>query len=313
MKRLGIIAVSLLLAGAVKAQTTPPISVKVGTGAGEKVLYQHGYNKGGSSIDTPREDRDSVMVGSTMPYFVMPDATYNAAYITSAASGSYAQTNLTTSKFTWTPPANGSFVSFVNPNSKDGNTSPHVTIKWNTRSSADPSTDVIKVVETPTEYNGQAITNPCPGQEVQVPVTVINKSTVKFGLNNGGREVSNCWIFDPTKPNSSTNVYPSFDFPLTLTTEVAGNRGIKVKYTVKKGTGAESAPIEANVTDITKLPVTFDDFGVYTVKITEITDPISRKCSITGDISTTATENVFTYIALPQPKSGATYHIPNNF
>lgn len=312
MKRLGIISVSLLLAGAVNAQTPPPISVKVGTGTNEKILYQHGYNKGGSSIDTPREDRDSVMVGSTMPYFVMPDATYNAAYIASAASGSYAQTNLTTSKFTWTPPANGSFVSFVNPNSKDGNTSPHVMIKWNTRS-ANPSTDTIRVVETPTEYNGQAITNSCPGPEVKVPVTVINKSTVQFGLQNGVREASNCWKFDPAAPNSSSNVYPSFDFPLTLTTEVAGNRGVKVKYTVKKDAGSESADIEVNVTDITKLPVTFNDFGVYTVKITEITDPISRKCSITGDISTTATENVFTYIVLPQPKSGATYHIPNNF
>ena len=309
IKHCSMMALGLFLLGAVKAQD--PEFVKMGTGASDPVYYQHGYNKdSGNAIDTPREDRDSVMVGATMHYFVMPDLSYNSAYATSAASGDFSNTNLTTSTFEWTVPTSGSSAVFVNPNSKDGSTSPHVTIAW-TAASAEPSTDTIRIVETPTEYNGVPLssTSVCIGKESKIPVTVIPKSVIEFGEDNGLREIYTCLSFDL----SDGTTHPVLDFPLTVATKVAGNKGIKVKYTIQKDTGSPSGAIEVGLADITKLPIKVDDYGVYTVTITEITDPIARKCNLTGTVTDASNKNVFKYAVLPQPQPGKTYHVPNNY
>ncbi len=303
----------LLISVTTFAQTTGPITLdKVG-------YYQHGYNKDNTTLgspDLPREVRDSVMVGSTMTYFVMPDLKSNKGYYDNNGND-YTKTNLTVSQFTWIYPTtygSGAFVS-GSTNTATG-TSPYVKVAWSTAMPTG-TVDTIRMVETPKEYNGVALPTGavCPGEEVKIPVAVIPKPTIKFN-QAGGTTAAICAAFDPGQLESGSNPYPVANFPLNVTTS---SSQVRVKYTLKKdgvvvgNSDVSSNYLEATVSDLSKLPLKFDDFGAYEVTIREITDRIARKCDVTGTLSATSTENVFTYVVLPQPKSGKTYHIPNNY
>lgn len=292
MKQFSTVVLGLFLLGMTNAFgqniTDNPANHQVTLG---KALYEHGYNKDNlTSKDTPREDIDTVMVTSAMDYFVMPDAYYNKAYFQQA---DYRQTGLTSSQFVWTV-TNGTETA-QSANTATG-TSPWVTITWGNTTGAATA----KMKEVP-----QGLTAACEGEETTIPVFVIAKPTVGFTQVSSAYAAAGCY--------TDTNIANAgYDFPVSVTTsssQVLVN--CSVKWTKLDGT-------DGGVTTPTNIPVnsgvfnlTFGDYGTYEVTVTQITDRIARKCEMTGDIN--SGQNVFTYSALPQPKAGKTYHVPNNF
>lgn len=270
----------------------------------DKTLYEHGYNKDNlTTPDSPREDIDTVMVTSTMNYFVMPDTYYNKVYFQGT---NYAATNLTGSKFDWTV-TNGTAVA-QNPNTATTpGTSPWVKITWNATGAAE-----IKMKEIP-----QNLPAACEGAETTIPVYVIAKPTI--GFNQTGTPLaysaSECYT-------DATIGGASYNFSFNVTT---GSSQVLVNYSVKKTdlwTGVVTTLPGAMDVPVTLTPgapgvytgamqIYFSAYGEYEVTITKITDRIARKCEVDGSIN--AGQNVFTYSALPQPKAGEVYHVPNNF
>ncbi len=308
VKKWSIITLGLFLLAAVNVwgqDPTGPITLD------KNGYYQHGYPGG---PDNPREARDSVMVGSTMRYFIMPDKFYNKDYY-DTNGGDYTKTNLTKSQFAWTVPSTGTFGAFQNANIT--NTSPYVTITWNTPSAVTP-VDTIRMTETPKEYNGIAIPTGavCVGTEAKIPVTVIPKPSVMFGDVSGSKTVAQCAAI----VTGDETTYPVYNFPLVPASTESGAviskaNGVVVTYTITKD-GTEGSDItekfvSAN-TATAQLALKFSGYGTYVITIKSITDRIAVKCGVTGDnISSTPANNQFTYMVLPQPKPGPTYHIPN--
>ncbi len=315
-KKWGIIAFGLLMFGVihVSGQAMPdPIPVTIVLD--KAGYYQHGNNKNNTTIGTPdpsgRETRDSVMVSSKMKYFVAPDKFYNKTYYDQNV---YTNTSITTSNFVWTiPSAIGTLNAYENKNTT--NTSPYVTIEWTAEGQGD-----ITIVEKPV-ITGLSVT--CDGEPNTIPVTVIPKPNVMFGLKDGTRTAAECATFDPNEADGSGNEYPIFDFPLIPASTATGAviskaNKVVITYSITKDDGTEGGDQTVTLASANaatgQLSLKFNDFGKYVVTIKSITDRIATKCGITtANVSTTTTDNQFTYYVLPQPKAGKTYHVPNNF
>ena len=286
---------------------------------GSKKLYEHGHNQDHEgSLKDSREARDSVMVGSEMYYFVMPDKYFNKAYYD---GGNYADTHLTKSKFEWVvdAPSYATAITPQNPNTAT-NTSPYVKIEWGTtRGNAD-----IKIVEKP-----QIAV--CDGAETVIPVTVISKPVIKFVTQTGAGvdpdELIKCVPLADQGGTISVNV----EYPILVLTESSQVKiDYKIEFTNLEGTPSavgppvldfpitvKSSSVDVNgITNITgALSLTMTDYGSYKITITKITDRIARKCNTEGEIATGDIDDLdeFTYIVVPQPSAGKTYHVPNNF
>ena len=249
-------------------------------------LYEHGYNKDYMATpDSPREDVDTVMISSEMDYFVMPDAYYNKTYF---LESDYKNTGETSSKFEWTV-TNGTAAA---QSANATGTSPWVKITWGTVGAT-----TAKMKEIP-----QGLATVCDGAVTTIPVFVIDKPTIGFNALTA----SDC--YDDSNIGSA-----SYNFPITVNT---GSSQVLIDYTVYRTdllTGIKAAYASKNNVEVTNgtgiLNIVFDDYGEYEVDITKITDRIARKCAEEGIFNS----GVFTYTALPQPKAGKVFHIPNNF
>ena len=292
IKKWSILAAGLFLLSATSAfaQIDPnPSSHKVTL---DKSYSEHGYNKNGVA-ESPREDIDTVMVGSNMTYFVMPDSYYNKTYF---AGNDYKLTNLTTSKFEWTVPAANGTAAVQTPNGTG--TSPWVKINW---TAVTASSINVTMVEKP-----QGLTTACDGDATVIPIFVIKKPTIEY--NQVGSPLAytaaGCYT-DVTK------LLAEYDFGVTISTQ-SSQVLVDCSITWKKIDGTTSTYTETDVpVNSGSFNLKFTDYGDYEVTITKITDRIARKCEVTGDI--TAAKNKFAYSVLPQPKAGKAYHVPNNF
>jgi hypothetical protein len=309
---------SFFAATALFAQA-PPVTVTIDT----RVHYQHGNNKDFTTgtPDLPREARDSVMMGATMHYFVMPDTAFNRAYANAGkadADNWIGGTASTKSSFAWsiTPATPIGTVTPVLPNSGTS-TSPHVTILWTGVSAATP-VDTIVFVETPKEYKGVALPagSVCDGNPVKIPITSIHQPNVMFGVNeNSTRDTVVC---------AESNVGIKLNLPLAglgaggnYGSVISEASGVTIDYTIAKDGGtpvAETAKFPSLKTAAYRWKLPVSDYGVYEIVITKITDRIATKCNITdNNVSLTTADNTYTYVVMPKPASGPTYHIPNNF
>jgi hypothetical protein len=289
-----------------------PVDKKVELDA--KDLYEHGYNKDNAvSQDLPREARDSVMVGSTMNYFVMPDRNYNSDYY--AQGQDYMATGLTKSEFVWAVDAASFAASITAQNPNGTGTSPWVKIVWGTtRGNAK-----ITIEEVPV-----GVTGSCSGEEAEIPVTVISKPEIGFTDQADQGDPPKFEIVECQAADGSGNLVGySLSLPVTVTTESCE---IKVKYTLVhtplggvaqpsvEGTVQMTIVSEVNdggiktVTGILSIPVTLH--GTYEVTIEEMTDRIARKCDVLGNV---LAADEFTYSVLPQPAKPRPFHVPNNF
>ncbi|MDR0769428.1 MAG: hypothetical protein LBE71_05980 [Dysgonamonadaceae bacterium] len=306
------IILGLVAAGGISLAQAPPESVELVTG---KNHYQHGHNAAFPSTgnkDTPREDKDSVMIASTMHYFVLPAEDFNSAYYSGAAAAQppWTNTNETKSQFVWKLKNSFGTPAAVNQNSTG--TSPHVTVQWSAIGEVE-----LKLVEEPKEYKGITLSSVvCPSDTVRIPVIVIHQPSVKFGQVNSTYTDSKC-VDDP-----NTNIKLPL-IPATVTGNFGANISdadeVTISYTISKN-GATATPATATFPNLRvaskdwEIPVT--DWGKYEVTITAITDRIAQKCNITttsdAHIGTSA-ERTFTYLVVPKPVPGPRYHIPNRY
>ena len=253
-----------------------------------KTLYEHGYNSSGA--DSPREDIDTVMVGSVMNYFVMPNRNYNTSYF---GQSSYAATNLTVSRFDWTALNGAVTAQAVNTTG----TSPWIKVTWGATTGA----TTVEVQEVP-----QGLSVSCVSEETTIPVWVIAKPTIGFSQVGSAYAHSECY-------DETDKLTAFYDFPVSVTTS---STQVLVNITVVRK-DLESGSTLSTVTQ-TDIPVAsglfrvgFSDYGAYEVTITKITDRIARKCDTEGDI--TGSADTFTFSVMPMPQTGVMYHIPNNF
>lgn len=245
-------------------------------------LYRHGTNSasGGSVVAT--EATDSVTLGATMDYFVMPDPLYNPSYV--------AATSLTAnlvSTFTWSStPAATSIAT------KTGFGQNYVTVTWPS-ATGDYS---LKVIE-----NGSAGCDDPTGRII--PVRLINKPTANF--NSATSTVCSA------TPGSVT-----FTLPLSLSTDITNDR-IFVSFQVvfTPAVGAPTTNTYSNVPLLDTGSINLETLtgsalahGKYEVTITSVSDHVSTKSNVAGVIGATPK---YTYNLIRLPQTGEIYHIPN--
>ena len=341
-------------------------------------LYESGYNAGHNAANAtldPREVRDSVTIGSTMNYFVMPDQYFNPDYF---KQNSYGATNLTHSQFNWSmytghlttvtgTPIASPPVAHQNVNANG--TSPWVKVTWGAQGTPtnNAPSDIgnyhytLVMAETP-----QGVLGACDGEPATIHVVAIPKPTIRFNDSKdyGGDPNEKCDdadLFltvctdpegtpDTTKPESDIGNWNGKDprtilFPVDVTTQ-SGN--VRVDYNLTFTPLGTSTPITfakkenqwvSAKTEELPLNIVHADivaasggsftsatpaYGSFNIEIVRITDHVSRKSGVDGDVYTgtdsilgdsdeCGSKNVFTYIVLPKPKPGRTFHVPNFF
>jgi len=292
----------------------------------DRVLYERGYNT--TNPADPQtgpgqaEERDLVMVGATVPYFIVPDRIYNPEYYDN--NDDWEATEKTESQFSWlVRGVNTLLPTFIRPNTiqyggTESKSSPWVTFTW-------PNNvlgfQTIEVKEMPPELFGLA----CESSDVsEIPVTVINQPTLKLNGNNSDN--SEC------APNIGVGSEFWIEIPIEATTE---SSDIIAKYTmVFTPLGSNVDPDDIITTEGT-VPVTFTSseitelegrdlieidegllkisvlkHGKYDITITSITDHVARKWDFDIPINTL---NKFEFTVLPSPAKGRIFHVPNRF
>ncbi|MCX7986694.1 MAG: hypothetical protein N2662_07130 [Bacteroidales bacterium] len=246
------------------------------------VLYQHGRNSGG--VD-PQENVDSVTVGGTTKYYVLPDAIVNPGF------------NYTTdlfanviSTFNWnvTPAIASGGVQNITGYA----TAPHYKqITWSATGSG-----TIQVTEVAHASQGG-----CTGSTTSINVQVIAAPDVT------AVSVPNSTCYSGTIPYSLTCPNAT----LTISSAVNGNKGVVVNWSLTGPSGF--TPIlnqTANLGNSTTLnlsAVTLTHPGTYTLTINTVTDRIATKSGLTAIADGTST----TFVVTAAPNTGPIYHIPN--
>ena len=249
-------------------------------------FQEHGKNSSGAT--TASENIDSVAVGSTMNYFVMPDLDVNQD-----ADGPYdynTNKDALTSTFDW----------FTNPS---------LTI-----TEIDPNYVSVDFPSATGDYTvnvSELSAGGCGSDTTAIDVRVINVPEVGYTLAGGSED------FCETGVDGSLSVSPSA-LDVTINSDVIGNREIIISYqitststafnggnpvdgTVSVADGAGSFAITENLTH----------YGTYTIALTDITDRISRKpaTDVSGSLLANTT---FTVNVTRTPSTGTIYHLPNN-
>ena len=264
--------------------------------------YQHGYNKDGGPFDdkdtpakapTPpyegwqiREESDSVTVTSRVKYFVLPNENFNPGYDVAKPLENVS------SAFKWTlDNSNGAFTGATEADNKK----PLIEVQWNVVGKS-----LLTVEEQPSVLS-------CDVVPSVIPITVIPKPTLVFAPNAEDPKyaTSHCLGLndDPMK-----DVTHSFD--MTITTS---SSQVWANYTVSKN-GVDVPALAGNNVPIVdgKLTITFEGFGRYVVTLVGVTDRISRKSGVTGDI-TTGDGKEFVFEVLRPVQTNPIYRVPNNF
>lgn len=249
-------------------------------------FQEHGKNSSGATVAS--ENIDSVTVGSTMNYFVMPDLDVNQD-----TDGPYDYTtnkDALVSTFAWfTVP--GLTITEIEAN--------YVSVDF-------PSTTGDYTVNVSEESSAG-----CSSDTTTIDVKVINAPEVGYTAAGGSED------FCVTGADGSLSVSPSA-MGVTINSDVIGNRGIILSYqitstssnfnggnpldgTVNVADGVSSFAISENLTH----------YGTYTITLTDITDRISRKpaTDVSGSLLANTT---FTVNVTRTPSTGAIYHLPNN-
>lgn len=238
-----------------------------------ETLFRHGLNSSGTAV--PTEDTDSVTVGSSMNYFVMPDPLYNPAY--NPATGA----NLV-STFAWsTAPVAGVSLTSTTTNI--------VTATWSAtglftlrvlESAACAATDAteipVQVIAAPTANFSSATSTQCTttpaSQTFQLPLSL------STDISSGTMQVDFTVVYTPVTGSPTTTNY--------------NNKTIKENATLNLETLIGSALA----------------YGKYEITITAVRDRISTKSKVTASLGAQPT---YTYNLIRVPKTGEIYHLPN--
>ena len=242
-------------------------------------FQQHGNNSSGTTVAS--ENIDSITVGASVRYVVEPDATANPSYTFSTMSGTLSST------FQW------DVTNVSTTNGTLGDTDNDVTIT----AAAAATTGTIEVVESSSSGCGS-------GTTTTIDIAVIDDPEADLGNTTFDNDSAVCI-------DAAANV--ALDVPITLATEVTGG-SIRIHVNIDGPATSDiyDADIDLNesATDFTLAAGTFNDgFGDYSIQITNVSDRISRKCSVTNGTITTGT---YTLTINRTPTTGNIYHLPNN-
>jgi len=262
---------------------SPPASVSIDG----KTYFRHGFNSTGAglTLQTPREDVDSVTITSSMRYFVMPDPRVSPLF---DVENLPAISNVN-STFNWTiaPLGHGAITSTPSNN-------PLITVQWNMLGAG-----TLTVLEVPSV--GQA----CDGDHQTVmPVLVIARPTIAFTPINTEYLREECE--DDITGGHGVNI------DMSVFTQSAQ---VEITFTVTKDgvpyTGFGGATPIRLVNN--RLPIIFTEYGRYVFTITGVTDRISRKSSVTGIVTTADDAHILHVHMLRPVETGPIFRIPNNF
>jgi hypothetical protein len=243
-------------------------------------LYRHGYNSSGVLDAT--ENTDSVTVGGTTKYYVLPDAVVNPSF--NYATDLFANV---ISTFNWsvTPALASGGVVAVPAHSS----APHYKqITWTATGSGTVSAQEVSTVS-------------CAGSTTTINVLVISAPDVT------AVSVPNTSCFSGTIPYTLTCP----NAMLTISSAVNGNKGIVVNWSLTGPTGFTSILNQtANLGNSSTLDlsgVTLTHPGTYTLTINTVTDRIATKSGLTAIADGTNT----TFVVTVAPNTGPIYHLPN--
>lgn len=275
LKVVSILSLGLMISAKLWAQ---PATVTPET----DVLYQHGTNSGGAD---PQENTDSVTVGGTTKYYVLPDATVNPSF--DYNTDLFANV---ISTFNWsvTPAlASGGVQNVV-----AYPTAPHYKqVTWTAT-----GTGSIQVQEVANASQGG-----CAGSTLTMNVEVIAAPDVTAA------SVPNTTCYSGTIPYSITCPNAT----LTISSDVNGNKGVVVNYDLTGPAGFTPVTNQtANLGNSTTLDlsaITLTHPGTYTLTINWVTDRIATKSGLTQIADGTFTN----FIVTAAPNTGPIYHIPN--
>jgi hypothetical protein len=240
-----------------------------------------------SNVVTSQEDIDSVTVGGTYEYFVMPDPAINVGY--------NPLVNLLTNlvdTFNWTTKGASVITRVLAGATPVPN---YIRVAWN---GAVGSLDSVIVFEK-TKPAGCIATLP-----TKIPVRLIHQPQGYFTSITG----SIC---------SANPATVSIVYPFTLATDVEdGNIVVHVKIVSPLGSTLLDNDLSLNQTSGTTYTFnnTSGEYGTYTATITVVSDRISRKSfggTATGIVGNAGLNTVYSYTINRTPTTGPIYHIPN--
>jgi hypothetical protein len=288
--KLSIVFFLFCIAAAVYGQT-PPNSVTIDG----KEYFQHGRNQHGNTPDiNAAEAVDSVTVTARMRYFVLPDATVSPEYFNEGAPISFTDFSKVNSSFVWEVESTTAGIGVIEAiGAGNAVTDPLIFVRWTATGEAE-----LKVEEAPGEGEGAC----SAGEPTIINVEVIAKPTIEFANID---DKYYFWWCDSNLPYSLV-------LDMVATSAVVGNVQMQVKYTVSKNDGTAGAEQTATIEN-GKLSINFDDYGVYVITITEVTDRISRKSGVLGDVGIVNDANVFTFEFQRPIETGPIFRIPNDF
>ena len=294
VKFLSVLSLGLFLMGTSTFGQTTPEKVSIDS---KDNYYRHGFNANGANTVgsiKAEEATDSVTIGSTMKYFVLPDPAYNKDwYNVDGSIKDITNTSNIISSFTWTIETVSSGVGTTSA------TTPIAPINWTTSGTAS-----IKVQEVPP--GGDDV---CKGTETVIPVEIIAKPTITFGLVGTAYSDGKCYLPDDVDD-------AAYSFPVNVSTDVKGKQDVKISYTVtKEGDASYSSGGTDVLIESGQFNVSFDDYGKYEITITKLTDRISRKSGDEGTSGflTSGGSLSFTYTVIKPAQTGPVYHLPNSY
>jgi hypothetical protein len=244
----------------------------------------------------PREERekiDSVTIGSTFKYFVLPDIDVHFMWydLDSTIVSKHDTTNLNARFIWWASHTGlgGNKDSLYHPKFSDiapgitqaNQKTPFHIVQWNRLSSlnADHNPDTLYVYEAAGDlFDFLADT-------AKTPIRVINKPSVSF-VDTLTTETLVPYFRIACPPVAPTTTPYSFYFRYKVKSDVAGQKYQKIAYTVVKiGTPpALGDTVFYNVPEngIDSIYQEFADYGVYKVRLLDVSDRISRKSGVAG-------------------------------
>jgi hypothetical protein len=248
-------------------------------------MKPHGTNSSG--VVTALENIDSVTVGGTYQYFVLPDPAINVGYNPAVNL----LTNLVDT-FLWSTKGASTITRVLSGATPVPD---YVNVAWN---GAVGSLDSVIVYEKSMPAGCLA------NSPTKIPVRLIHQPQAYFTSIAGSICSSN--------PTTVSIVYP-----FTLATDVAdGFIRVHVKIVSPLGSTLLDSDLSLNKTSATTYTFnnTSAEYGTYTATITVVSDRISRKSfggTATGIVGNAGSNIVYSYTINRTPNTGVIYHIPN--
>jgi hypothetical protein len=230
---------------------------------------------------TKSTETDSVTVGSTMPYYTMPDVNFNPAY--SATS----PMNNVESSFDWsaTPPSSGCTISAVSSYTSVTN---YKNINWSSTGAY-----TIGVTETSASTYGG-----CSGT-TSFNVLVINAPTAQFSSAGLYQCLNTSSLTLPISITSAQKYIDSESAFIALTiTAVNKADNSAVTLNAIANIYPTASGVMVNISSVAPYTSGLPE-GIYTFTLFNVTDRISRKCGISGTIGSQNTITV--YVKPPKP------------